>query len=439
MEEPRLEAIKLRDCSEGRRKELLERSGRDVKEIMPKVERIIEEVKERGTKALLKFTEKFDGVAIAPKKIQATEEDISRAYDKMEERDVEAIKSAASSIERYHEKQLPEEWMEEFEHGIKAGQIVRPLKSIGAYVPGGRAKYPTTVLMAIIPAKIAGVERTVVCTPPNPEGNINAATLVAADVAGTDEIYKAGGAQAIAAMAYGTETIHPVEKIVGPGNVYVSAAKKIVSSEVDIDFMAGPTEVLILSDSSADAKIVATDIVAQSEHDPSSASILATTSEELAEKVIKNVESILESTPRSKIAGEALQKYGKILVLQDLEEGIDFVNQYAPEHLQIMTENPERELERIENAGAIFLGKYSPTSAGDFGAGPNHILPTGGDARRYDGLSVLDFVRMPTVQKLTKKGLGKLSEVINRLAEIEDLPAHNQSVKERLKEAKNDD
>lgn len=432
MEISPLEVVRLWRHPEGHRKRLLSRSEGDVAKVLPKVREIVKKVRNIGDFALLEFTEKFDGVEMARSQIQVTEEEISRAFEEMEYEDVKVIRKAAEAIERYHQRQIPEEWMEEFEEGVSAGQVVRPLNSVGCYAPGGNAQYPSSVLMSVIPAKVSGVERVSVCTPPNSNRKINPATLVATDFAGADEVYKAGGAQAISAMAYGTKTIPSVDKIVGPGNIYVAAAKREVSMEVDIDFMAGPSEVLILADSTADPHLIALDLVAQAEHDSSSAAVLVTTSEKLAEETSNEVKNILEDTPRSRTAGKALQKYGRAVVVRTTERAIDFANDYAPEHLQIMVKEPERILEKIKNAGAIFLGTNSPTSAGDFAVGPSHVLPTGGDARYYDGITVHDFLRMPSVQKLSKEGLEKISEVLERISELEGLPAHAKSVRERL-------
>ncbi|KXB07834.1 histidinol dehydrogenase [candidate division MSBL1 archaeon SCGC-AAA382M17] len=434
METSPLEVVRLWRVPEGHRKRFLSRSEGDVAEVLPKVREIVKKVRNTGDYALLEFTERFDGVDMTRDQIRVTEEEVSRAFDEMEYGDIDIIREAAKAIERYHRRQMPEEWMEEFEEGISAGQVVRPLDSVGCYAPGGNAQYPSSVLMSVIPAKVSGVKKVSVCTPPNSDRKINSATLVAADFAGADEVYKVGGAQAISAMAYGTKTIPSVDKIVGPGNIYVAAAKRVVSTEVDIDFMAGPSEVLILADSTADPHLIALDLVAQAEHDSSSAAVLVTTSEKLAEDTSSKVKNILEDTRRNRTAGKALQKYGLALIVRTTERAVDFVNDYAPEHLQIMVREPERVLDRIKNAGAIFLGLNSPTSAGDFAVGPSHVLPTGGEARYYDGLNVQDFLRMPSVQKISKKGLEKISEVIERISELEGLPAHARSVRDRVED-----
>ncbi|MFW5912598.1 MAG: histidinol dehydrogenase [Candidatus Hadarchaeota archaeon] len=432
-----LERVKLWECSDDKRRNMLKRSGTDVARVMGKVQDIISRVREEGDFALLEFTQEFDGVQLTPTRLRVKEEEISKAYDSLDEEDVDVIRKSFESVRRYHEEQMPEKWMEEFQEGVKAGQVVRPLESVGCYVPGGTAQYPSSVIMSVTPAKVSGVDRVIVCTPPTPEGDVNPATLVACDIAGADDIYKVGGAQAIAAMAYGTEIISEVQKIVGPGNIYVAAAKKAVSLDVEIDFMAGPSEVLILADSSADPRFVAIDLISQAEHDSASAAVLVTDAPSLADDVERRISEILEDLPRGETARKSLDKYGKIILTRDMEEAVDFANDYSPEHLQIMTEDPEIRLKEVKNASAIFLGSYSPTSVGDFAVGPSHILPTGGEARRNDGLSVYDFIRMPSVQELTREGLRNISDVVTRISMMEGLSAHAYSVNERL-EGKDD-
>lgn len=431
-----LDKVELWKCSEGDRKDLLQRSGTDVAQVMGKVQDIISRVREEGDFAILEFTQEFDEVQLTPYQIKVQEEEISRAREKMDDRDIKAIRDSFEAVKRYHERQIPEDWVEEFETGVSAGQIVRPLESVGCYVPGGTAQYPSSVIMSVAPAKVSGVDRVIVCAPPTPEGDITPATLVACDIAGVDEIYKVGGAQAIAAMAYGTDIITSVQKIVGPGNIYVAAAKKAISLDVDIDFMAGPSEVLILADSSANPRFVALDLVSQAEHDASSSAVLVTNSEELADSVDREVNLILDEISRRETANESFEKYGKIILTEDLKAGVEFANDYSPEHLQIVTRDPKKYLKKVRNAGAVFLGAYSPTSAGDFAVGPSHILPTGGEARRFDGLSVYDFLCMPSVQELTQDGLREISETVMRMADMEGLSAHAKSVKERLEEEK---
>ncbi|MFN4133046.1 MAG: histidinol dehydrogenase, partial [Candidatus Hadarchaeales archaeon] len=347
---------------------------------------------------------------------------------------IKALKKVARAIEKFHKKQLRREWLVQVAPGVKAGELVRPLKSVGLYVPGGRASYPSTLLMAAIPAKLAGVKKIIVCTPPRSDGKLLPAVLAAAEITGVKEIYKVGGAQAIAAMAYGTETVPKVEKIVGPGNVYVAAAKQVVAPDVEIDSIAGPSEVMILADDSANPKFIAADLVAQAEHDPEAAAVLVTSSEKLAREVREEARKMVRATPRWQIVLKSFTRYSRIIIVKDIEEGIWFANEYAPEHLELMVEDPREVLGKINNAGAIFLGDYSPVAAGDFAAGPNHILPTGGGARRVSGLSVLDFLKFPTVQEISKDGLRRLAKTIRVMAEAEDLPAHAKSVEVRLDE-----
>lgn len=432
MEVSPLNLVRLGELSKEEREELLERSEVNFKHVVPQVRKIILKVQERGDEALLDYTREYDGVDLGVEDLEVSREEIEGAYDRLEKGDVEAIERAAEAVERYHRYQLPDEWRKEFDPGISAGQIVRPIKSVGFYAPGGKARYPSSVLMTVVPAKVSGVEEIILCTPPDKAGEIDPSTLVAADVSGVDRIYRVGGAQAIAAMAYGTGTIPSVDKIVGPGNIYVSSAKKIVSMDVDIDFVAGPSEVLVLADSGADPRLIALDLVAQAEHRASSAAVLVTTSKELAESVRDEVGKLLEDSPREETIREALENYGRAVVCGSMEEAIGFSNDYAPEHLQILAGDLEKVLDEIVNAGAIFLGPYSPTSAGDYAVGPSHVLPTGGDARCHSGISVLEFIRMPSVQKLEREGLEELAETVERLAELEGLPGHARSVRERL-------
>ncbi len=432
MEKSPLEIVKLWEYSKADREDLLKRSESKVEEIIPQVEKIVSEVKKKGDSSLLKFTKDFDNVDIPKDRIQISEEELDRAYEKVGKENIKVIERAAEAVKRYHLHQLPQGWEEEFERGVRAGQVVRPLESVGVYVPGGTAKYPSTVLMSVIPAKVAGVKEVVLCTPPNSGGEVNPEILVASKISGVDKVYRVGGAQAIAAMAYGTESIPKLDKIVGPGNVYVTAAKKLVSMDVEIDFLAGPSEVLILADSSANPRFVALDLVAQAEHDESSSSILVTTSEKLAKDVKKEITKVLEKIPRGDIASKALRDNGLAIIVESLESALDFTNKYAPEHLEIMVEESEKVIKEVNNAGAIFVGSFSPTCAGDFGVGPSHILPTGGKARVFDGLNVFDFLKMPSIQKLTRKGLESMSDVLERFSEMEGLHAHGLSVKERL-------
>ena len=429
-----LKVIRLWKCSQAEREKLLKRSELDVSSAMPKADKIVADVRELGDDALLEYTRSLDGVRLDRKQLRVDKREIDAAYKQVDVETVKALKRAAAAIEKFHRRQLPREWSTELQPGIRVGQLVRPLARVGIYIPGGLASYPSSALMAAIPARIAGVGQIIACTPPKKDGGVNGVVLVAADVAGIDAVFKVGGAQAIAAMAYGTATIPKVDKIVGPGNVYVVAAKQVVAPNVDVDFAAGPSEVLIIADASANSSYVAADMLAQAEHDPAAAAVLVTTSPELASKVCESLEKMLEENPRVAIARRALSKYGRVVVTANLEQAIEFANDYAPEHLELMVKRPKQVLKRVRNAGAIFIGPYSPVAAGDFAVGPNHILPTGGVARRRSGLSVLDFVRLPTVQALTERGLKRVAATAEWLAKAEGLPGHAQSIKKRLKE-----
>ena len=411
-------------------KELVKRSSPNIDNVTEPVKTIIDEVRKDGDEALRKFTKKFDGVDI--KNFKVTREEIEESYKQIDESVKNALDMAAANIEKFHKLQLPNQWLKKINKGIIGGQIIRAIKSVGCYIPGGRAVYPSTALMTIIPAKIAGVKKIICCTPPSKDGTVNEATLVAADMAGADEIYKVGGVQAIAAMAYGTETIDPVDKIVGPGNIFVAAAKKLVYGDVDIDFIAGPSEVLIIADEEANPEYVAAEMIAQAEHDPEAASVLVTPSRSLGEKVYNILEDKIKYAKRGEIIRKSLEDYGRIIIVEDLEEAVYFSNEYAPEHLIIMTEDPEILLDEIENAGSIFLGELTPVSAGDYGSGTNHVLPTSGCARMYSGLSTESFLKKPTVQILSEEGLKTLKDIVIPLAEYEGLYAHAESFKKRL-------
>ncbi len=410
--------------------ETIKRSEQDVNNILDTVSEILANVREKGDEAVKSYTEKFDGVLIDDLKVSSQE--IDEAYDTLDDSLLDALKQAASNIESFHKKQIPEQWEMEVNPGITAGQIVRPINSVGCYIPGGRAAYPSSILMTVIPAKIAGVEKVVCVTPPQKDGKILDAILVAADISGADEIYKVGGAQAIGALAYGTESIPKVEKIVGPGNIFVTAAKKLVYGQVDIEFPAGPSEVLILADESAEPEFLATDILAQAEHDPNASCFLVTDSEDLAIKTDEFVLKLTENAPRREIIEESLSKSGKIIITDTFEEAIYVTNEYAPEHLIICTKDDDETLSHINNAGSIFLGPYSPVAAGDYGSGTNHVLPTGGGAKMYSGLSTEAFIKKPTVQRITKDGLAELSKTSVPIAEYEGFFAHANSFKRRL-------
>ncbi|BBL61406.1 histidinol dehydrogenase [Methanobrevibacter arboriphilus] len=415
---------------------LTEKSQEDIEDILPTVSEILKNVKNSKDLSLIEYTKKFDNVEIESLKV--SKDEIKESYLNLKESNPELLNSleeASENIAKFHKKQIPQEWEIELRKGITAGQIIRPINKVGCYIPGGRAAYPSTILMTVIPAKIAGVENIICCSPPQENGKIMDAILVAADIAGADEIYKVGGAQAIAAMAYGTESIPQVEKIVGPGNIFVTAAKKLVYGNVDIEFPAGPSEVLIIADKTANPEYIAYDILSQAEHDPNASCYLVTDNLKLAKKTKKEIELKTKEAKRKEVIEESLKKFGKIIVTKSIEEAVDISNEYAPEHLIIMTKNNEADekiLKKIKNAGSIFLGKYSPVAAGDYGSGTNHVLPTDRGARMYSGLSTESFLKKPTVQTITQKGLKSLENVVVPIAEYEGFYAHADSIKVRL-------
>lgn len=429
-----MKIIELNQIEAGSRDKLITRSQLGVKGVLDTVSEIIGDVCHRKDQSLLELSEKFDKVKLETLKVP--KKTIQNSTQHVDEKLLIALNQAAKNIEKFHRAQIPPEWICNVEEGVSAGQIVRPIETVGCYIPGGRAVYLSTILMTIIPAKIAGVKRIICCTPPGKNGKVQDEILAAAKLAGADEIYTVGGAQAVAAMAYGTETIPKVDKIVGPGNIFVTTAKKMVYGDVDIDFPAGPSEVLIIADEEANPKYVAIDLMAQAEHDPDAACILVTTSKDLAEEVNKITEEEVKCAPRDDIIAESLEKYGLILVTETLEEATDFSNQYAPEHLIIMTQHPEEVLENIENAGSIFLGDITPVAAGDYGSGTNHVLPTSGCARFTGGLSTESYLKKPTVQRLTEEGLENLGDMVITLAEYEGLYSHAESFRKRMENLK---
>jgi histidinol dehydrogenase len=393
---------------------------------------IIEAVRTQGDAALRRYSEEFDRTRV--ESFRLTDEEIEGAYDQVEPEFVEAIRAAAVRIRAFHEKQKRETWMDLQPDGTMLGQVYRPLKRVGLYVPGGKAAYPSSVLMNAIPALVAGVPEIAIVTPPATAGveGVNPYILVAAAEAGVKEIYRVGGAQAVAALAYGTEQIPAVDKIVGPGNIYVALAKRYVYGVVDIDSIAGPSEIIVLADDSADPAYVAADLLSQAEHDEMASAVLVTPSAALAQAVAAELERQLELLPRREIAGQSLADYGAILTVDTLEEGIAVVNRMAPEHLEIIVEEPFRYLGKIENAGAIFLGPYSSESVGDYFAGPNHVLPTNGTARFSSALSVDDFVKKSSVIYYSKEALLRDAAQISALARFEGLQAHARAVEIRV-------
>lgn len=422
--------MKIVQLKKENRIELLKRSQIDSNSVLETVQDIVSDVKNNQDNALRSYTKKFDGVDL--KEFLVSDDEVNESLSKIDPELTSSIKKAASNIRKFHQAQLPEEWSMEIDNGVTAGQIIRPLDKVGCYIPGGRAAYPSSILMTVIPAKVAGVNEIICCTPPGRNGKVDDVILATAYLAGAHKVYKVGGAQAIAAMAYGTETIDPVDKIVGPGNIFVTAAKKVVYGQVDIEFPAGPSEVLIIADKTGNPHFIAMDMLAQAEHDPQSASVLVTTSPELAEKVDLIIESELPNMKRKKIIQESLDNNGLIVLVDDINEAVDFSNDYAPEHLMIMTAQPEEIVADIENAASIFLGDLTPVAAGDYGSGTNHVLPTAFCARMYSGLSTESFLKKPTIQKITKDGLNSLKDVVIPLAEYEGLYAHAESFRRRL-------
>lgn len=422
-----MKPIKLEDTNI---KEILQRSPIDSNSVIDIVTNIVNDVKENGDEKIRHYTEKFDGVYL--KDFLIPPEDLEESLSRIDPDLIHSLKKASSNIYKFHQAQLPREWSMEVDKGINAGQIVRPLERVGCYIPGGRAVYPSSILMTVIPAKVAGVKEIICCTPPGPDGKVEDVVLAAAYLSGAHKIYRVGGAQAVAAMAFGTETIPSVDKIVGPGNIFVTAAKKMVYGQVDIDFPAGPSEVLIVADETGNPDYIALDLLAQAEHDPQSASVLVTTSTDLARAVMDNITEELPKMKRKKIIKESLDENGAIILVDTLDEAINFSNEYAPEHLIIMTHDPEELVKGISNAGSIFLGDLTPVAAGDYGSGTNHVLPTALCARIYSGLSTGSFLKKPTVQRLSRDGLNSLKDVVIPLAEYEGLYAHAESFKRRL-------
>ncbi len=427
-----MKIIELKNQNKQDRIKLLKRSLIDSQKVLNTVGNIISDVRNNGDQSLKIYTKKFDNVKLENFKLD--EQEIKKSISQVNPLLIKALKKAAANIKKFHKVQLPQEWICNVDEGITAGQIIRPLKTVGCYIPGGRAVYPSTILMTVIPAKIAGVSKVICCTPPAKNGKVKNEILAAASISGADEIYSIGGAQAIAAMTYGTESIPKVDKIVGPGNIYVTTAKKLVYGDVDIDFPAGPSEVLIIADSESNPNYVASDMLAQAEHDPNAAAVLVTTSKTLAENVNNIINDKILTIPRREIIKESLENYGRIILVDNLKEAMEFSNEYAPEHLIIMTNQPEEILKGINNAGSIFLGELTPVASGDYGSGTNHVLPTSGCARLYSGLSTESFLKKPTIQRLTKEGLENLKDVVVTLAEYEGLYAHAESFKKRLKD-----
>ena len=412
--------------------QLIKRSPQSYGQYEQTVNEIIENVKANRDKALFDYTMKFDQCTITAETIQVTREEIEEAYTKVNPDLVEVMKKSAANITKFHQKQLHNSWIAPEEDGTILGQKILPIEISGVYVPGGKAAYPSSVLMNVLPAKVAGVKRIIMTTPPGKDGKVNPGTLVAADIAGVNEIYKVGGAQAIAAMAFGTESIPKVDKITGPGNIFVALAKKACFGFVSIDSIAGPSEILVLADETANPRYVAADLLSQAEHDELASAILITTSRELAEKVSVEVENFTKELSREQIIRSSLDNYGNIFVAETMDEAIAAANEIASEHLEILTVNPFETMTKIKNAGAIFLGEYSSEPLGDYFAGPNHILPTNGTAKFFSPLNVDDFMKKTSIISYSKDALKKVHNDIELFAKEEGLTAHANSIKVRF-------
>lgn len=416
---------------------LLKRSPNNYGKFESAVAEILAKVKSEGDEALFAYTKQFDKVEINKDTIRVTEEEIKEAYDTIDPALLDVIRKALVNIRTYHEKQIQNSWFTSTTNGTMLGQKVTPLNRVGVYVPGGKAVYPSSVLMNIVPAKVAGVPHIVMTTPPGKDGKVCASTLVAAREAGADEIYKVGGAQAVGALAYGTESIPKVDKIVGPGNIFVALAKKAVYGYVSIDSIAGPSEILVLADETANPRYVAADLLSQAEHDELACAILITTSREFADKVDQEVKGFVEVLSRKEIIQKSLDNFGYILIAEDMDEAIEAANEIAPEHMEIVTANPFEDMMKVKNAGAIFIGEYSSEPLGDYFAGPNHVLPTNGTAKFFSALSVDDFIKKSSIVYYSKAALRDIHKDIVQFATSEQLTAHANSIAVRFEEEEN--
>ncbi|MGI6491057.1 MAG: histidinol dehydrogenase [Pelotomaculum sp.] len=414
---------------------IMKRSEVETESILDDVAKVIEQVKTRGDDALVDYTREFEGITITKDRIRVSAEEIKAAYDKVDEETVAAIKTLADNVKRFHAAQLPNKmWSTELSPGLVAGQVIIPLEKVGCYVPGGRGWFPSAVMMSVLPAKVAGVPRVIVCTPAAPDGSVPPGTLVACDVCGADEVYMVGGSQAIAAMTYGTESVLKVDKIVGPGSKWVLAAFKLLNGQVEIGTHAGPGEGLIIADESADPEFAAADLCIQAEHGLDSAGVLVTHVKDLAYEVQQRIGRHIErlNDYRKNFVVESLRKYGAIIITGSLEESIAYANEYAVEHLEIMTREPILDMQKIKNAGGMYLGHYTPLSTGCFGSGPNHVLPTGRRAVVAGGLKTADFYKAVTFEYFSKEGLANLKDAMVKLAEYEGFPAHGNAILERF-------
>ena len=411
---------------------LLKRSPNQYGSYETAVREILAKIQEEGDGALFAYTKKFDRAEITEQNVRVTEEEIREAYETVDPALVDVIRKSLVNIRNYHEKQKQNSWFTSSEDGTMLGQKVTPLEKVGVYVPGGKAVYPSSVLMNIVPAKVAGVDRIIMTTPPGPDGKVNPSTLVAANEAGADEIYKAGGAQAIGALAYGTQSIPKVDKIVGPGNIFVALAKKAVYGHVSIDSIAGPSEILVLADDSANPRFVAADLLSQAEHDELASAILITTSRELAEKVSCEVDEFVKRLSRKEIIQKSLDQFGYILLAETMDQAVEAANAIASEHMEIVTRNPFEVMMKVRNAGAIFIGEYSSEPLGDYFAGPNHVLPTNGPAKFFSPLSVDDFIKKSSIVYYSREALKKIHKDVEQFAASEQLTAHAISIAVRF-------
>lgn len=433
METGAMRIIKLTaETKQGILEDLLKRSPNNYSEYEETVNEIIAKVKTERDQALFDYTLKFDKFALTADNIKVTRPEIDEAYKRLDPELVDVIRKSAENIRAFHTKQLRNSWFDSREDGTILGMKITPIAKAGVYVPGGKAAYPSSVLMNVIPAKVAGVGEVIMTTPPGADGSVNPGTLVAADIAGVDTIYKVGGAQAIAAMAFGTESVPKVDKVTGPGNIFVALAKKAVYGYVSIDSIAGPSEILVLADETANPRYVAADLLSQAEHDEMASAILITTSRQLAEQVSDQVGRFVEQLSRSEIMKKSLDNYGYILLADNMDDAIDAVNEIASEHLEILTANPFEMMTKVKNAGAIFLGEYASEPLGDYFAGPNHILPTNGTAKFFSPVNVDDFIKKTSIISYSREALEKIHKDIERFAESEGLTAHANSIKVRF-------
>lgn len=414
--------------------DLLKRSPTNYGDFQDKVDAIIKNVRDNGDKAVFDYTAQFDKAEINADNILVTEEEIKEAYEEVDDELIKVIRKAIKNIRDFHEKQIQKSWFETREDGVMLGQKVTPMETCGVYVPGGKAVYPSSVLMNIVPAHVAGVKNIIMTTPPGKDGKVNPSTLVAANEAGADEIYKVGGAQAIGALAYGTESIPKVDKIVGPGNIFVALAKKAVYGYVSIDSIAGPSEILVLADETANPRYIAADLLSQAEHDEMASAILITTNEEFADQVDEEVRGFVEVLSRKAIIEKSLENFGYILIAEDMDEAIEAANEIASEHMEIVTKHPFEDMMKVRNAGAIFIGEHSSEPLGDYFAGPNHVLPTNGTAKFFSALSVDDFIKKSSIVYYSREALRKIHKDIIQFATSEQLTAHANSIAVRFEE-----